>query len=106
TSLKTKNLSIDLPISIAVISGFVFSTWNLIQGNYDYLYYDSTASFLFLILGTRYLLGKLQQNYIATYSDTDFGLKGSYAVNGLKIQKEEIKLADRITLSKGQTLPV
>lgn len=105
-SLKSKNLSIDLPISIAVIFGFLFSTWNLITGHSDFLYYDSTASFLFLILGVRFLLNKLQQNYIATYSETDFGLKGTYQVNGISQTKEAIQIGDRIVLTQGQTLPV
>src|SRR5690606_5252286 len=56
--------------------------------------------------GTRYLLNKLQQNYIATYSDTDFGLRSAYTVNGLETKKEEIRVGDRITLFRGQTLPV
>jgi Cu2+-exporting ATPase/Cu+-exporting ATPase len=63
-SLKYKTINVDLPISIALISGFSLSTYNLIRGN-GAVYFDSTASFMFLILSARYLLKRVQQNYLA-----------------------------------------
>ncbi|MES2768351.1 MAG: cation-translocating P-type ATPase [Bdellovibrionota bacterium] len=107
-SFKAKSLSIDLPITVALITGFAFSTWNLFKAEYDHLYYDSTASFIFLILSARYLLNKLQQNFIATYSDTDFGLNHPYQLThyeGSK-KKEFLLVGDQLTLTKGQALPV
>lgn len=106
-SIATRSLNIDLPITVALLAGFVFSTWNLIKGHYDYLYYDSTASFLFLILSARYLLTKLQQNFVASYSDTDFGLNGLYSIAGRDLlkKKENLEPRDIVVLSKGQTLP-
>lgn len=62
-SLKYKVINVDLPITIALLSGFVFSTFNLIRNSGE-IYYDSTASFLFLILSSRYLLKRVQQHYL------------------------------------------
>lgn len=64
-SLKYKSISIDLPIVIALLSSFVFSVVNLIRKDGS-IYFDSTASFLFLILSARYLLKRVQQNYLST----------------------------------------
>lgn len=64
-SLKYKSISIDLPIVIALLSSFIFSLVNLIRRD-GAIYFDSTASFVFLILSARYLLKRVQQNYLST----------------------------------------
>jgi Cu2+-exporting ATPase/Cu+-exporting ATPase len=63
-SLKYKVINVDLPIVIAMVSGFTLSTVNLIRGN-GAIYYDSTASFMFFILSARYLMKRVQQNYLS-----------------------------------------
>src|SRR5690606_6636755 len=89
-----------------LLAGFIFSTWNLLNAEFDYLYYDSTASFIFLILSARYLLSRLQQNFVATYSDSDFGLNQSYELlGGQAKKKEELVASDIILLKRNQTLP-
>lgn len=71
-SLKYKVISADLPIAIAMLSGFILSTVNLIRGN-GAIYYDSTASFMFFILSARYILKRVQQHYLATpHTETQF----------------------------------
>jgi Cu2+-exporting ATPase/Cu+-exporting ATPase len=62
-SLKTRSLNIDLPIVVAMWSGFLFSSVNLVRGN-GAIYFDSTASFLFLILGARHFLRRIQQKFL------------------------------------------
>lgn len=108
SSIKRKSLSVDLPISLALILGFVFSSWNLFAGHYDYLYFDSTASFIFLILGSRFLLQRLQQNFIATYSSSDLNLSDKVQMqeSGLVKNKEDLREGDIIVLFHNQTLPV
>jgi len=61
--LKYRVINVDLPIAIAMLSGFTLSTYNLIRGE-GAVYFDSTASFLFLILASRYLLKRVQQKYL------------------------------------------
>jgi len=61
--LKYRVINVDLPIVIAMLTGFFISTFNLLRGEGS-VYYDSTASFLFLILSSRYLLKRVQQKYL------------------------------------------
>src|SRR5690606_4952949 len=61
--LKYRALNIDLPIVVALTVSFALSTYNLIQGSGE-IYFDSTASFIFLILASRYLQKRFQQKYL------------------------------------------
>lgn len=61
--LKYRVINVDLPIVIAMLTGFSLSTFNLARGE-GAVYFDSTASFLFLILASRYLLKRVQQKYL------------------------------------------
>ncbi len=63
-SLKYQVVNVDLPIVIAMLSGFILSSFNLFRGQGE-IYFDSTASFLFFILSARYLLKRVQQNYLS-----------------------------------------
>lgn len=63
-SLKYQVINVDLPITIALLSGFLLSTYNLLR-NDGAIYFDSTASFMFFILSARYLLKRVQQNYLS-----------------------------------------
>ncbi|KHD88452.1 MAG: cation-transporting ATPase [Bdellovibrio sp. ArHS] len=64
-TLKYKVVNVDLPIVIAMLSGFILSTYSLIRGE-GHIYYDSTASFLFFILSARYLLKRVQQTHLSS----------------------------------------
>ncbi len=63
-SLKYRIINVDLPITIAMLASVFFSLYNLIRGD-ENIYFDSTASFMFLILSARYILKRVQQNYLA-----------------------------------------
>lgn len=56
-AIKLKTISIDIPISIAVISGFSFSLFGLFTGS-DHNYFDSITALVFLILISRYFVKK------------------------------------------------
>ena len=57
-SLKMKTISMDVPVSLAIILGTAISTYNLIIGEKD-IYFDSIAMLVFLLLSTRYLLRRI-----------------------------------------------
>lgn len=59
-SLRFRVINVDLSITLALWLGFGLSTFNLLRGN-GTVYYDSIASFIFLILSARYLLKRIQQ---------------------------------------------
>jgi Cu+-exporting ATPase len=70
-SLRYKTVNVDLPITIAMVSGFLLSTINLVRGS-GAIYYDSTASFIFLILCARYFLKRTQQKFVSAIQYQDF----------------------------------
>lgn len=61
-SLRQRQLSIDLPMAVASLSGAVFSTIQLIRGHDD-IYFDSISGFLFLILVSRAVQSRLQRRF-------------------------------------------
>lgn len=66
-SFKYHVINVDLPIVIAMLSGFIVSTINLVRGHGE-IYYDSTASFIFLILATRFMVKRIQQKSLSESS--------------------------------------
>lgn len=66
-SFKYHVINVDLPIVIAMLSGFTVSTVNLVRGHGE-IYYDSTASFIFLILATRFMVKRIQQKSLSESS--------------------------------------
>lgn len=63
SSLKGRRLSIDLPMAVASAAGFLYSTVQLLRGRDD-IYFDSLASFLFLILLSRAGQKRLQRKFL------------------------------------------
>lgn len=64
TSLKNKTLSIDIPIAMSLIMGFIMGTWGLIH-SYEENYFDSLTALVFLLLLSRYFLRKIQERGLA-----------------------------------------
>lgn len=91
--LKYRVVNVDLPIAIALLSGFSLSTYNLIRGEGP-VYYDSTASFLFLILSSRHLLKRVQQKY----------LTGDYLLEHLQLH-QPLQIGQELVLRQGERLP-
>ncbi len=107
-ALKFRMMNVDLPITIAMLSGFAFSTWNFIHQQ-EGIYYDSTASFLFLILSARYLLKRVQQNYLAPARMQTYFKDQTYerltADHTDLIPWNQIRLNDLLIIKQNQTLP-
>ena len=105
-AIRYKVLHIDLPIVIALISGFIFSTYNLFRGTDDF-YFDSTAGFLFLILSSRYLIRRTQQKYLSPLHIKSLIKDQFYRLqNGKYIAIDDIKAGDHLVIECGQSLPV
>ncbi|MCM2323550.1 MAG: heavy metal translocating P-type ATPase metal-binding domain-containing protein, partial [Oligoflexia bacterium] len=60
-SLRTRRISIDVPIALGVVGGTLASTVNLFRGS-SHIYFDSLSSLVFLLLGSRYLLKRAHEN--------------------------------------------
>lgn len=108
-SLRYQTVNVDLPISLALWSGFLLSTVNMIRGN-GHIYYDSTASFIFLILCARYLLKRVQQNFLSSYNLRDFIQTDKFRLQTENeeslISLNEIRPGDILLLEKGQSCPI
>ncbi|MBO9665494.1 MAG: heavy metal translocating P-type ATPase [Bdellovibrio sp.] len=107
-SLKYKVINVDLPITIAMLSGFALSTYNLFKGE-PHVYFDSTASFMFLILSARYLLKRIQQNYLAPARASSLFKNESYAClrdgQELLLPWDKIQEKDVLVVKQNQSLP-
>jgi Cu2+-exporting ATPase/Cu+-exporting ATPase len=62
-SILRRQLSIDLPMAVASMFGFIFSTVELLRGRED-VYFDSLSGFLFLILLSRWGQRRLQRLFL------------------------------------------
>jgi len=62
-SLRQRQISIDLPMAVASLAGFLFSTFELAAGRTD-VYFDSLSGFLFLILSARWIQRRMQRAYL------------------------------------------
>ncbi len=91
--LKYRIVNVDLPIAVAMLTGFSVSTYNLIRGEGP-VYYDSTAGFLFLILSSRYLLKRIQQKY----------LSGDYLLESIQ-NRHDLSPGDNVTIFQGEKIP-
>ncbi|MFP5519721.1 MAG: heavy metal translocating P-type ATPase [Bdellovibrionia bacterium] len=108
-SLKYKVINVDLPITVAMLSSVMLSTYNLVRGDGD-IYYDSTASFMFLILSARYLLKRTQQNYLSPSQMKEFFKNERYLVlseDGSYHSEPaaQIAMLSTVKVVTGQTLP-
>lgn len=107
SSLVTQRVSVDLMIVVALWGGFLLSSFSLLTGRED-LYFDSTASFIFLILSTRYLLRFHQNKFIKKDLFVDMFKDQIYEVikKNRSVYKvfSEIEMGDKVKLQQGQFL--
>lgn len=107
-SFKYHVINVDLPITMAMLAGFIFSTVNLIRGNGE-IYFDSTASFIFLILATRFLVKRVQQKSLSESSLSQYIPLQSVkykTVNGFDTKpSHKITTGDVLIIEPNQILP-
>lgn len=107
-SLLIRRINVDMMISVALWAGFIFSTYSLVVGSDD-LYFDSSASFIFLILITRYFLRQHQDKLLRKNIFDDLFVNSVYEVideNGTQHTSfKKIKLNQNIILKQNQLTP-
>lgn len=113
-SLRQRQLSIDLPMSVASLAGFVFSTAELVRGGAD-IYFDSLSGFLFLILVSRWGQKHLQRRYLNSEVMAEtFRLERARRIHEggwgtppgwIWTPLESLKTGDQLLLLEGETLP-
>lgn len=107
-SLQQKQISIDLPMAIASLSGFVFSTIELMRGKED-IYFDSLSGFLFLILLSRWGQKRLQRHFLRSNEIAEtFRLERVRRLSGDSwawVTLDSLNIGDKIQLYQFETLP-
>lgn len=107
-SLKYKVINVDLPIAIAMLTGFALSCVNLVRGD-GKVYFDSTASFMFFILCARYLLKRVQQSYLSPQQASSLFRNEKYqrlnAGQSETIPWKDVKENDILIINQGQNFP-
>jgi len=105
-ALKLKTIHIDFPITVALVASTLFSTYNLMRGSDEY-YFDSTASFLFLIMVARFFVKKTQQKFLSPQNIKSLFRSETYTLADSRVLlAENIKKDDVIFIYHEQILPI
>jgi len=116
SSFRLRQLSVDLPLALAFLSGSLLSYASLIQGN-GQIYFDSLSGFLFLILLSRFLMensiaNSLRAPTLETLFDNPY-FKVRSCSNRASItssfedrQIGEIQVGDLVQVPQGGRIPV
>lgn len=110
-ALKSKQISIDIPVVFGILLGAFVSTVNLFLGD-DRVYFDSLSALVFLLLSTRYVLKRTQQFALDSSHLLQFLTPaGVHRWNALLQRYEEVSLnqvsvGDRIQVLPSESVPV
>ena len=110
-ALKNKTLSIDVPISLALIMGAVMGVYNMVTGVNEN-YFDSLSALVFLLLLSRYFLKAIQEMGLGT-TDLHFFYQGESVLKvdennfeqTSEIHPKFIKLHDFLKVAPMQIIP-
>lgn len=109
-SLKLFRLHIDVPISIGIISAFLFSTYNLFF-NPEHVYFDSICMLVFLLLTGRFLqkiaLEKaFKNNDIEDYLLPKFARVKNKNNLFVEIELKKVKKNEVVRVYKNEVIPI
>jgi heavy metal translocating P-type ATPase len=110
-AIRSRQVSIDLPIALGIALGGLSSVYNLVTGS-PYLYFDSLAMLVFLMLASRYLLVKTQR--AAAYSSklirfvtpATARVVGSQAGTFRDVPVDRVRAGDEVEVFAGECVPV
>lgn len=108
-ALKKGRLNLDVPISMALLVGFIHGLWNFAKLHHEN-YLDSLTALVFLLLITRYFLQKIQKLGL-TATDLNFFYQSNAALvkrgqHFVEIHPSQLIKGDIIKISENQILPV
>jgi len=111
-ALRNKTLSIDIPISLALIMGGVMGIYNLLHGVAEN-YFDSLTTLVFLLLLSRYFLQKIQDKGLSA-QDLHYFYQSESVLKCTQDDFQEfseihpkfIKVGDVLKILKGEFIPV
>lgn len=109
-SLKLRQLSTDLPLTLAFIVGSLLSYYALFTQKWEWIYFDSLNGFLFFILLARYLLERSlwktqNQHELDHFFDRAFYLVEN-PQQALRLEHwDKLKAGDIVKVKHNQRLP-
>lgn len=107
--LKRWQLSMEVPVSIAIGGAFTASLWHTLQGQGE-IYYDSVCMFSFFLLTSRYLemgarhkAGEAAEELVKLLpaTATRIGADGRHEV----VAVSQLESGDRVLVRPGETVP-
>lgn len=105
-SIQSKRISLDLPISLAVLSGFAAGVIGLATGQ-DLLYFDSIAMLVFLLQASRAALDVLKRKFATVDTVPNWLLQTvKNPANQTQIFPDQISKGTLFEITNGQRLPV
>ncbi|MBC7537472.1 MAG: cadmium-translocating P-type ATPase [Bacteriovorax sp.] len=107
-AIRTRTLSIDIPISLALIIGAISGLYNQFMGINEN-FFDSLTALVFLLLLSRYFLNKIQEEGL-TANDLNFFYEGNSVLKKvddqfLEIHPQFLKVGDIIKVSTNEMIP-
>ncbi len=95
SSLKMRQMNIDLPVAGAIFLGSAASLWNLCTGS-EHIYFDSLTAFVFLLLSARYALKTIYQKTASQMGAGEFLIPKSALRFDPDTKKTEVMAVERI----------
>ncbi|MFL0805919.1 MAG: cadmium-translocating P-type ATPase [Oceanobacter sp.] len=109
--LKTRHLTMDVPVSLAIILAFCASIWSTFNQGSD-VYFDSVCMFTFFLLfgrflemRTRHKMGKSGNNMLTLLPNIALRLSGNSNTDHDIIATEEIQVGNRLLIKPGHAIP-
>ncbi|NQU62693.1 MAG: heavy metal translocating P-type ATPase, partial [SAR324 cluster bacterium] len=108
-SLKKLRINLDVPIVLAIFTGFISGVYSLLTGGNE-VYFDSLSALIFLLLISRYLLKKAQIRGMDSADLRHFFIPGTVLKkeNGQfqRVHFDFVAVGDIIQIPDGDVIPV
>ncbi len=109
--LKARHLTMDVPVSLAIILAFCASIWSTFNQGAE-VYFDSVCMFTFFLLLGRFLemrarhkMGKSGNNMLTLLPNIAIRLGGDNDQHQEIIASEELRVGDHILIKPGHAIP-
>lgn len=108
-SLRSKRLSIDVPVVLGLTVGGGVSAVNLLRGQPG-VFFDSLSGLVFLLLASRFLLRRAQQHALDSTRLSQFLIPGRVRVwrdgHWIEAALDSIRVGEKIEVRAGETVPL
>lgn len=105
-SLRARIFGMDLLVTVSVLSAFILSTWNLVQGQYV-LYYETLSIIVAFLLFGKWIEKQAKENGKERFYEMIRHLPQKVCLeNGETRLLKEIGVGDRLILTLGEMIPV